>query len=269
MYEDMKEFLKEEFIRDSEEELQAVRNDPELKKRKAPDEIKQRLLAEIDAREEASKRMLTKEEEALIEIGRLYMRRRKRHKYFVLAAVLVLAFAMGLTAMGGPKKVVEEILRKVMGRTQMEIDVDSENVDPIHVVDEEVGYQTVKDKWGVDPVRMQYYPEGVCFVRFELNAVLGTARFSYEKEKDIKILYQVIPVGSAASQTLDIEDESEKTYVITVQGKQIQIKGYNIKNKENNRWTITFSHCGLRYFIWINDESQSNMEKIVKNLKFF
>lgn len=270
MYKDMKEFLKEELKRDAEEALQRVQNDPELKNMKAPAHIKERLFAEIDARENVGKaRVLTEEEEKLIEIGRLYMRRRKRYKYLVVAAVLVLAMAFGVTALGGPKKLVEDIRRMMMGRTQVEIDVDSKNIEPISEVDEETGFQMVKDKWGVDPVRMQYYLEGVSFSLFDLNEVLKLAQFTYKKDAAVKIRYEITPNFGTVSNGIDMEESPNYNYTATVQEQQISIKGYDIDGKENVRWIVSFSYQNLQYFIWIEDETQSNVEKIVESLNFF
>ena len=170
MYKDMKKFLKEELKREAEQALQDVQNDPELRDLKAPDEIRERLFATLDEREAKEQpRVLTEEDEKLIEIGKLYIRRQKRRKYLVVALVAILTFAFGITAMGGPKKIVEDIRRMMMGRTQMGVDVDSKNFEPIEIVDEEAGYQTIKDKWGVDAVRMQYYLEGTSLGKFQYN----------------------------------------------------------------------------------------------------
>lgn len=270
MYKDMKEFLKEELKRDAEEALQRVQNDPELKNMKAPAHIKERLFAEIDARENVGKaRVLTEEEEKLIEIGRLYMRRRKRYKYLVVAAVLVLAMAFGVTALGGPKKLVEDIRRMMMGRTQVEIDVDSKNIEPISEVDEETGFQMVKDKWGVDPVRMQYYLEGVSFGEFRFNEILQMAQFVYLKGEEHKIVYQIMPGYGTSSYGADMEDEPLQEYIIEVKGQEVNVKEYFVQEESMTRWLIDFSCQNMQYFIWITDETQSNVEKIVESLNFF
>jgi len=270
MYKDMKEFLKEEFKKEADEALQNVQNDPELRDLKAPDEIREKLFAELDKREaQNERRVLTEEEEKLIEIGRLYVRRQKRTKYLVVAAVLVLALAFGITAMGGPKKIVEDIRRKMMGRTQVEIDVDSKNIEPIEIVDEETGYQTIKDKWGVDAVRMQYYLEGTALKRFEYNELLKSAQFFYKKDGVNKIVYQITSNHKVASSGIDMEEPTLNEYEMTVQGQTINIRQYAIEGKDNSRWTIDFTYQNLQYFLLIEDETQSNMEKIVENLNFF
>lgn len=270
MYKDVKQFLKEELKKEAAEELQNVQNDPELKNLKAPDEIRERLFAEIDAREKASaERVRTEEDEKLIELGKLYVRRQKRYKYVVIAAALVFALACGVTVMGGPKKLVEDIRRMMMGRTQVEIDVDSKSIEPINIVDEEVGYQTVKDKWGVDAVRMLYYLEGVSFDEFKYDQISQLAQFEYRKDNAVKILYQITPNYGTTSQVKDMEDTSLQEYELEVQGQKVNIREYFIEEENISRWLVDFSYQNMQYFIWITDESQSNMEKIVKNLKFF
>lgn len=270
MYKDMKKFLKEELKKEAEQALQDVQNDPELRDLKAPDEIRERLFAEVDAKEVQNEpRVLTEEEEKLIEIGRLYIRRQKRRKYLVVALVAVLVFAFGITAMGGPKKLVEDIRRMMMGRTQMGVDVDSDNFEPIEIVNEEAGYQMVKDKWGVEPVRMQYYLEGTSLERFEYNELIKMVQFFYKKDGIYKITYQITPNLGTLSKGTDMEESSLQEYELTVQEQKINVKEYQISGRDNSRWVIDFKYQNLQYFLWIEDETQSNMEKIVKNLKFF
>lgn len=270
MYKDMKKFLKEELKREAEQALQDVQNDPELRDLKAPDEIRERLFATLDEREAKEQpRVLTEEDEKLIEIGKLYIRRQKRRKYLVVALVAILTFAFGITAMGGPKKIVEDIRRMMMGRTQMGVDVDSKNFEPIEMVDEEAGYQMIKDKWGVEPARMQYYLEDTHFDEFNFNEILHLAQFTYKEEDEVKLSYQVSLNYGTISNGIDMEEAIRQSYQITIQDKMINIKEYDIENKDNSRWVIDFSHQNVYYMIWIEDETQSNMEKIVKNLTFY
>ena len=270
MYKDMKKFLKEELKREAEQALQDVQNDPELRDLKAPDEIRERLFATLDEREAKEQpRVLTEEDEKLIEIGKLYIRRQKRRKYLVVALVAILTFAFGITAMGGPKKIVEDIRRMMMGRTQMGVDVDSKNFEPIEMVDEEAGFQMIKDKWGVDAARMQYYLEGVSFGEFEFDQIMQLARLKYVRGEDIKILYQVSPKTGTLSQYNDIEDAYLQQYTMEVQGQEIHIKEYDIEGKGASRWVVDFEYQNMKYFLWIEDETQSNMEKIIKNLIFY
>ena len=51
---------------------------------------------------------LTAEEKELIHLGRIYKKRKRLQKYVVLAAVLILAMAFGMTSIGGPEKIFEE-----------------------------------------------------------------------------------------------------------------------------------------------------------------
>ncbi len=270
MYKNSKEFLKQELIKEAEAELQDVQNDQELRKLKAPESIRERLIAEIDAREaNEAERVRTDEEEKLIEIGRLYIRRQKRYKYLVVALVAMFVMACGLTAMGGPRKIVEDIRRMMMGRTQIEIDVDSKNIEPIEEIDEETGYQMVKDKWGVEAVRSQYCFEDTFLKEFHFNEALKVAQFTYTNDGKTKVLYQITPNQGTVSQGNDVEDVLKQEYVLEVQGQEIHIKEFYIEEQNINRWTVDFSYQNLYYFMWITDENQSNLEKIVKNLKFF
>lgn len=269
MYKDMKKFLKEELNREAEQALQDVQNDPELRDLKAPDEIRERLFATLDEREAKEQpRVLTEEDEKLIEIGKLYIRRQKRRKYLVVALVAILTFAFGITAMGGPKKIVEDIRRMMMGRTQMGVDVDSKNFEPIEIVDEEAGYQMIKDKWGVDAVRMQYYLEGTSLRKFDYNEVIKMAQFLYEKDGKQKIIYQITPNQGTSSSGIDMEDAPVKEYELEEQGQKLIIKEFYVKEEKISRWTIKFTYENLQYYVYVTDETQSNMEKIVKNLVF-
>ena len=121
MSKDVKQFLEEELKKEEIATMKAVAEDKELQGLVAPEEMTKALFAQIDAYErglaeetkEASR--LTEEEKELIHLGKIYRRKKRYTKYWVLVAVLILALAIGTTSIGGPKTVIRTIVEKISG----------------------------------------------------------------------------------------------------------------------------------------------------------
>ena len=85
-------------IEEAERIMEEVNNNPELKDVTVPSEMHDNIFNAIREKEE---------EKELIRLGRIYKRKRKNQKYFVLAAAMVLALAFGITSMGEADKIFE------------------------------------------------------------------------------------------------------------------------------------------------------------------
>ena len=92
MDKEIKKFLQQEMEEESEQILQAVHSAPELADVEVPEELHDKLFAQIrQYEEEKSIDRLSEEELDLIRLGMVYKKKRKRTKYYVLAAAIVAA----------------------------------------------------------------------------------------------------------------------------------------------------------------------------------
>ena len=134
---------------------------------------------------------LTAEEKELIHLGRIYKKRKRLQKYVVLAAVLVLAMAFGMTSIGGPKKVFEMVKSTLMGREQ--INVDSEEISRTAGMSEEEAYQEIEETFNFVPVALDYLPKGVGFLEIELGEEIQCINLVYGIGKEVKVTYHIRP----------------------------------------------------------------------------
>lgn len=271
MSKDVRQFLQEEIEGEAKEIFMEMENDPDVQGLEAPDEIKEALFAKIEAYEKAKeeaneKPKLTKEEEELMRLGRIYKRRRKTSKYFILAAVLIMALAVGMTSMGGPKKVFKTIVEKIRKdgeRTEAYVN-DGSLVKTTNT--EGDAYELAKEQWGIEPVRFGYRPNGTNFDKYNFDEALQFLQLYYVEEEQVKIICQITPGHMVGSTGKDLEDSLVEDYNIVTNGVRVAIEKYDIKETKTNRWFLSFQHEEIQYFIWIVDEEKSEIEKIIKNL---
>lgn len=110
--------LTEEELKLIEEEelfLKEVYSDPEVATAEPPADLQKKVFAQINAikaakreaelaeEERKAEEARRAEEQELIRLGKLYKKRKGYRKYFVLAAVLILAMLFGVTSFGEPK----------------------------------------------------------------------------------------------------------------------------------------------------------------------
>ena len=276
MKKDIKQFLEEELKKEEIATMKEVAEDIEVQGLTVPDELGEALFAQIDAYEKSleSKKAeeisrLTEEEKELIHLGKVYRRKKKFTKYWVLAAVLVLVLAVGMTSMGGPKKIVKMFVETIQGKgTEIEVDTDDGSISDEGVIKEEEAYRQIKEKWNVEPVRLQYLPMNVIFKESSLDESLQMARLHYKEDNKIKIVYYIMPNYLTGSFSADIKDPVLKTYTKEISGVEVDIKQYQVQENQKTRWFVKFKYKDVQYFMWIVDEEQDEIDKIIENMYF-
>ena len=229
---------------------------------KAPDEIHERLMRQIHGDK-------TAEEKELIALGRIYKKRRKQYKYVAVAAALVGVFAISITSLGGPERIIQTMRRMIGEREQTHVDLRGDKVTDSGISKEEKAYQTIKDKFGVEAVRFLSMPSDMHFVEAVVEEETQNARLYYENGKGKTLIctmwfnYRTVTTG------VDVEDEIIETQEMIVDGNTVFVKRYEVKNSEVTRWRVEFQHQKVQYFVGVTDFSSAEIEKIVKNLKFF
>lgn len=265
-----KEFLQQEMNKEMEEIdgiLEEMDQNPETKDIVAPEAIHEKLLAQIQAGKEQEER-LSDEEKELIRLGKVYKKRRKWNKVLVLAAAVVCAMALGVTAFGGPERVIEKFGWKIADREQTNVDTDDERVEEPDKVTEAEAYQQIEDEFGFYPVRLDYLPKGVQFEEVKFNTNTQQIQLFYEGTDNVAIIYTLYPNYRTGSVGMDIEDILLHEYRKNVNGNEVCVKEYLIEENQTNRWVITYEYQNVYYFMQMFMVEEIEVEKIIENLYF-
>ena len=142
------------------------------------------------------------------------MHRKKRNirRIVALAAVLILVMAVGMTSIGGPERMLQFMKSSVGGRQVSKVNSSDKNK-IIEEEDEEKAYEKIGEEFGIDPVRLWWYPEDMKFVIMELDTDIQVAELDYvcngeRTEFMISASYGEVSLGA------DNEDEITDHYFI-------------------------------------------------------
>ena len=277
------QILTEDLLKEAEEidrEIAEANMDPiplEVKER-----IKSNLVKQIDAYEkEHLYAHLSEEDRKALEVGRkvlenkenvpsenMVMYRKKRIRMFhVLAAVIVLVLAMGVTSIGGPERVIEMMKVAIGGREVVRVDTEEDNY-VVRNENEEEAYQKLGEIFGVDPVRSTRWPKNTEFWYSDIDEELQTAILGYLNE-DNYLQYFISSHYTESSWGLDIEDEiTDEYYIVHPENIKILIREYESYKSKYKSYSAQFTYNGLEY-VFTGVIEKEELEVWVKNLKFF
>lgn len=247
---------------------EAAKREAEVKVEKLDveeEEAKAEKLSAEEKKPEAEK--LTVEEKELIYLGRIYKKRRKLYRVLVVAAVLVMAMAFGITSIGGPEKVFERIKYVFSTIDQTNVDSDHEDVARTSGLDEEEAYREIEETFGFAPVELLYLPENVIFLDAKIGEEIQGAHLSYGINQNVKIAYFIRPNYRVSSYGKDIEDEFLEEYIEENEYTTIYIRKYLVEKNEE-RWSVQFEYKETLYSLSITESSKDEVKKIVENLFF-
>lgn len=282
--EKLKRLLQEDMDKDVENILEEVNSDPELRDVVAPEVIHERLFEQIRQHEAMKAEEveelnsedenthatpeLSEEQQELIRLGKIYKKKRSRRKYWVIAAAVVCAFALGITSFGGAEKVFKEVKDMIAGKSQTHVDTDENRTDDVQSVSEEEAYEKIDEKFGVYPVRLLYLPEGMEFVELVMEDDLQFVQLCYEDNEGKTIAYRIVTSHRTGSVGVDVEDKLLQEFRMENNGNDIDIKEYEVKGNAASRWLITFEYKDVQYWLQIMDMQEDEVKKIVENLYF-
>lgn len=269
MEDKMRQLLQKEMQDDVDRIMEEVNQDPDLQGVKAPDVIRERLFQQIREHEEKTAYdKLSEENKELIRLGKAYKRKRKWNKYIILAAALVLAMAFGMTSMGGPEKVLQEVKRMLGGHEQVRINSDDERVRAVESISEVDAYQQIEDEYGFYPVRMNYLPEGMEFQEVITGENVQGIQILYAQEQDRVIAYIIRPNYRTGSTGIDMEDELVREYDEEIDGITVSVKQYFVEESKEERWIVEFEYQNVQYLLRLYNIEEQEVDKIIKNLYF-
>ncbi len=279
--EQFSQFLNEQLQREAEEIEKELEEHPELADLSPDDSVKDRLYAQIEEYEtqKALSKLSEKDREAL-RLGRMLQKEREEdetrrtvrkrrmgwRRIAALAAVMVFVLGLGITSVGGPKRVMEVMQQMVGGREVTKINSDDDKVVSSEGLAEEDAYQEIKDKLGIDPVRIASNSVELEFVSVEIDEMLQTAVVLYNKDE--KVISYIISISySDGSFGVDIEDELVREFQQQKNGLNITVKEYNIVQSNEKLYSAEFNRQDVYYQI-TGSVDEEDMKKIINNLSF-
>lgn len=210
------------------------------------------------------------DEETGKEAGKKKVKKRKRHwkVYGIVAIVAVLAMMWSMVSIGGTPFFGKLWTQTIGDRKMTQVDTEREDGDKNEVddYDEFQVYEEIKEKLGVDVVRLKRTSEDMLLVQSDIDESLKRVCLIYENEDGI-IQYQMEIQVENKSYGYDIEDEKIKEFQIEVGGHTIDVSQYQLPNggKEN---VAKFVYKDVFYTLnGIMDEEK--FKDLLKNLYFF
>ena len=263
-----KEFIQREMDKEMEEiegVLEKINNDPVMREWKAPEGLRDGLFEQIHAKE-AEKSRLSDDEKELIRLGMVYKKRRKWNKLLVLAAAVVCALAVGVTSIGGPKKVIEKVQGMMEGREQIHNDSEDDRTEEIKTISEVEAYEKIEDEFGFLPVTFGYLPDGMKFDELIITEGAQNIYLNYIGDNQETIVYFIYPNYRTGSIGRDVEDKLVDEYEKVVHDITISIKKYLIEENQASRYKVSFECQNVHYYLEINNVENQEVEKILENL---
>ena len=204
------------------------------------------------------------------EAGKKKVKKRKRHwkAYGIVAIVAVLAMMWSMVSIGGTPFFGKLWTQTIGDRKMTQVDTEREDGDKNEVddYDEFQVYDEIKEKMGVDVVRLKRTSEDMLLVQSDIDEVLKRVCLLYDNKENM-IEYQMVFNYKEQSHGYDIEDKKIKEEKIKVSGNNIDIFQYELPdgNKEN---VAQFTYEDVFYTINTTMD-EGKFKKLLKNLYFF
>ena len=297
-HKEMEDILKDELEKEAREILAEIEADESLQDLTMPDEAEEELMLKIQKLEEekaAYERLSEKDKEAL-RIGRemqmqkenkidgddnkrpdngngnvVTFRKKKRQTYLIVAMVAVLVMMMGMNAVGEVPLVTE--IRKQMFGDKGLTNVNSEREDGNRVektVDEDAKvYDAIKDTFNVNIIKLEYMPDKIGIIDYEIDEVMNRATVIYECNGAILDYKMIFNYREQVSGYM-IEDEllDEKTFMVN--DILVQLQKYKIENSDEIMYVAQYVYQDVQYiFNATTTLPEEEIEKILKNIKIF
>lgn len=259
MSDEQRRQYEQELVEDAKRIMEEINSDPDLRDVTVPSGMHDRISEAIREHEE---------EKELIRLGRRYKRKCKYRKYIVLVATLVLAFAFGITSMGGADRLFTRVSWILAGREQTNVDSDDGGVMTAETSDEEEVYEKIEDMFGFYPIKLHYLPEGVVFKEASIGDKTQEMVMVYGQDEDANIVYYIKPNYRSGSYGIDVEDELLDRYSIEVQNVELHVRKYQVKETQTERWSAQFMYEDVGYFLIVSNIGQEELEKVLESLKF-
>ncbi len=199
--------------------------------------------------------------------GKKKVKKGKRH-WKVYGIVAVLAMMWSMVSIGGTPFFSRGLNDIIGDREMVKVNTEREDGDKNKIgnYEEESVYEDIKDKMGVDVVRLRITSKEMSLVQSDIDEVLKRVSLIYDNKKNI-IEYQIVFNYKEQSHGYDVEDKKIKEEQIKVAGNNIDIFQYELPdgNKEN---IAQFIYEDVFYTINATMD-EDEFKELLKNLYFF
>ena len=203
------------------------------------------------------------------EAGKKKVKKRKRHwkAYGIVAIVAVLAMMWSMVSIGGTPFFGKLWTQTIGDRKMTQVDTEREDGDKNKVddYDESKVYEEIKQKFGVDVVRLKRNSDGMMLVQSDIDESLKRVCLIYSNEETI-IEYQMVFNYENKSYAYDVEDEKTKKEQIVVDGNTIDIIQYEL-DAGKEEYVAQFVYNDVFYTINAT-MSEKEFKEFLKNLYF-
>ena len=204
------------------------------------------------------------------EAGKKKVKKRKRHwkAYGIVAIVAVLAMMWSMVSIGGTPFFGKLWTQTIGDRKMTQVDTEREDgsKNKVDDYDEESVYENIKEKMGVDVVRILKKPDDMVLIQSDIDEVLKKVCLIYNNGESM-IEYQMIFNYIEQSHGYDVEDKKIKEEQIEVDGNNINVTQYELpdESKEN---VAQFIYKDVFYTINTTMD-ENNFKELLKSLYFF
>ena len=204
------------------------------------------------------------------EAGKKKVKKRKRHwkAYGIVAIVAVLAMMWSMVSIGGTPFFGKLWTQTIGDRKMTQVDTEREDgsKNKVDDYDEESVYENIKEKMGVDVVRILKKPDDMLLIQSDIDEVLKKVCLIYNNGESM-IEYQMIFNYKEQSHGYDVEDKKIKEEQIEVDGNNINVTQYELpdESKEN---VAQFIYKDVFYTINTTMD-ENNFKELLKSLYFF
>ena len=278
-------FMKEQMQKEAEQIEKELKKNPEIASLSPSDGAKERLYEKIEEyeRQQAVHRLSPEDQEAL-RLGRQMQQEKAREeeskavstpglgrkRFFKrlagVAAVFAIVATVGITGVGGPDRVMEVARRLFGGREITRVNSDENKILNYGEDEEAVAYQEIKDRLGIDPVRIINQSSDITFKEIQIDENLKTANIFYDYND--KVISYIINCSQVAEiWGFDIEDILIDEYVYMINQAEVTISQYKIEETNEEKYTARFDYKDVHYQI-TGVMTRKEMEEILNNLHF-
>lgn len=201
--------------------------------------------------------------------GKKKVKKRKRHwkVYGIVAIVAVLAMMWSMVSIGGTPFFGKLWTQNIGDRKMTQVDTEREDgsKNKVDDYDESKVYDEIKEKMGVDVVRILKKPDDMVLIQSDIDEGLKKVCLLYNNEESM-IEYQMIFNYKEQSYAYDVEDKKIKEEQIEVDGNNINVTQYELpdKSKEN---VAQFIYKDVFYTINTTMD-ENNFKELLKFLYF-
>ena len=278
-------FMEEQMRKEAEQIEKELENNPEIAGLSPDDSAKDRLYEKIEEYErQQAVRKLSPEDQEALRLGREMQKEKakenekekedraghRKKRFFKrlagIAAVFVIVAFVGITGVGGPERAME-VLQQMVDRREM-VQVESDNNETLKSgeSEEETAYQEIKDKLGIDPVRIINQQPDIKYLDMQLDEQLRVADVLYEKKGEI-ISYIINCSEDDVAWGYDIEDILIQEYTYPLENVSVLVQEYELEETGQKKYTSRFDYQDVHYQL-TGIMTKEEMEDILNNLHF-